>query len=440
MKRSRSASWRRRDLKHLWHPYTEMTSFADKPFPVIARARGCRLYDLDGRAFWDGISSWWCVNLGHGHPRLIRAIQRQAGRLQHAILGGQSHPQAVRLAERLSRLAPPGLRRVFFAGDGSCAVEAALRMALQYWTNIGEKGRVRFISLKDGYHGDTLGAVAVGYVEIFHKELRALLPCGRRAASPHCARCPCGKKPETCDVECFDSMARLIRRHHRETAAVIVEPLCQGAAGMRLYPEEYLRRLRRACDEHGLLLIADEIAVGFGRTGAMFACARAGVSPDLMTLGKGLTGGYLPMSAVLANDRVFDSFREGRTFYYGQTFCGNPIAAAAALEALSVYEDEKIIARLPARGAQLGEGVRSLLSYLPRSFAAAKGMIGVVEIHEADGGARRARAISARAWELGLLTRPLGPVIYLWPPLVATTDELGRMLAILRQAVAKTRP
>jgi adenosylmethionine-8-amino-7-oxononanoate aminotransferase len=434
MKRASPEAWRRRDLKHLWHPYTDMAVLAGREFPVIQRAQGCRLHTVDGRRLWDGISSWWCVNLGHGQPRLVRAIQRQARALQHVMLGGMSHPNAIALAEKLAQLAPPGLRHVFFAGDGSSAVEAALRMALQYWTNIGDKKRRRFISLQDGYHGDTLGAVGVGYVETFHKELKALLPRGLRAASPHCARCPCRKKPGACGVECFDSMARLIEEHHRETAAVVIEPFCQAAAGMRLYPDEYLRRLRALCSERRLLLIADEIAVGFGRTGRMFACERAGIAPDIMTVGKGLTGGYLPLSAAMANDRVYDSFHRGRTFYYGQTFCGNPIATAAALAALSVYADEKIIARLPPRCAQLERGMRALLEYLPHSFAAAAGMVAMVEIHDRDGGARSARAIAQKALELGLLIRPLGPVIYLWPPLVATEGELGRMLDILRRA------
>jgi adenosylmethionine-8-amino-7-oxononanoate aminotransferase len=437
-----AAELRRRDVRYLWHPYTEITAFERSEFPIVDRAEGCTLIDVEGRELLDGIASWWCANLGHGQPRIVDAIRTQAGRLQHTLLGGMSHPGAIALAERLAEATPGDLGHAMFGADGSLAVEAALKIALQYRANRGERGRTRFIALEDGYHGDTLGAIGAGYVETFHAPFADAVRPALRAPSPHCNRCPAGKRPEDCAVDCFDPMARLIRERGAECTAVIVEPLCQAAGGMRIYPGEYLRRLRAACDEAGLLLIADEIATGFGRTGAMFACDRAGIVPDIMTLGKGLTGGALPMSATLATDAVYDAFRaEGgraRTFFHGTTFCGNPVTSAAALAALDIYRDDAIVARLPARVAQLEAGMRRVAEALDESPLRAVGMIAAVEIAGSAGGAERARRIVRRAFELGLFVRPLGPTVYLWPPLTVTDDELARMLDILLCAARET--
>ncbi len=433
---------RQLDLRYLWHPCTDIEALGASAFPIIERADGVYLYERGGRALLDGISSWWCVNLGHNHPRIVEAIRRQAGQLQHCILGGMSHPRAIELAERLAGIAPGGLGHAFFAGDGSSAVEAALKIAVQYWHNLGQSGRGRFIALADGYHGDTLGCVGVGYVEAFHGHFRDVVRPSLRATSPHCLRCPMGRMPDSCDIECFASMRALIDAHHAECAAVIVEPLCQGAAGLRMYPPEYLRRLRRSCDERGLLLIADEIAVGFGRTGTMFACDQAGITPDLMALGKGLTGGSLPMSAVLATDAVYDAFRStpgrDRTFYHSHTFGGNPIAAAAALAALDVYEQESVVESCRPRIAQLAAGIGDVAAAVGGAPCGSLGMMAVVELDDALGGAPRVRRITGRAMELGLFVRPLGRCIYLWPPLTTAEAELAEMLAILASAARQT--
>jgi adenosylmethionine-8-amino-7-oxononanoate aminotransferase len=433
---------RHRDIKYLWHPYTQISSFEKMDFPVIESARGTHLFEVGGRPLLDGIASWWCVNLGHSHPKLIEAVCEQAGMLQHSILGGMSHPKVIDLAEQLAAITPGGLNRSFFSGDGASSIEAALKIAVQYWVNIGERGRTRFIALADGYHGDTLGAVGVGYVDTFHRCFKEVIHQAYRAQSPHCAKCPYDKTPDTCDIECFGSMEALIRKHHNETAAVVVEPLCQGAAGIRIYPEEYLRRLSRLCSQYGLILIADEIAVGFGRTGAMFACERAGITPDIMTLGKGLTGGTLPMSAVIVTDTIYDSFRSeketDKTFYHGHTFCGNPITSAVALAALAVYKEEKIPESTGPRIAQLEAGMRELGVMLKNSAVLTLGMIGVVEASDGSGAAERARRITKRAYELGLFIRPLGRAVYLWPPLTITEEELSRMLSILKSSIEQT--
>ncbi len=405
----------------------------------MERAEGVYLYEVGGRRLLDGIASWWCVNLGHSHPRLVEAIRSQAEKLQHCILGGVSHPNAIELAERLSKIAPEGLEHVYFCGDGASSVEAALRIALQYWINIGDKQRTDFICLADGYHGDTMGAVGVGYVEAFHKDFKHVIREAHRACSPHCAKCPYEKSRATCDVECFESMETLIRKHANETAAVILEPLCQGAGGIRIYTDEYLRRLRALCDEYGLLLIADEIATGFGRTGSMFACDHAGISPDIMTIGKGMTGGYLPMSAAMVTDRIYDAFRRDgdrpRTLYHGHTYCGNPITSALALAALDVYEEERILETMKPRVHELNSGLNQTASTLPNSEMSTLGMIGTIEIAEEDGGVQRAKQIAQNAYENGLFIRPLGPVVYLWPPLTITADELSQMLDILGKSV-----
>ena len=436
-------SMRESDIKYLWHPCTEINTFEQMAFPIIERAKGVYLYEVGGRPLLDGIASWWCVNLGHGHPRLIEAIEKQAGTLQHAILGGMSHPNAIRLAEQLARITPGDLSHSFFASDGASSVEAALKIAVQYWANLGEKNRVHFVGLEEGYHGDTLGAMGVGYVEAFHRDYREVVRPAYHALSPHCTECPCGKVPESCDIECFDAMAKILRAHHQQIAAVVVEPLCQAAAGIRIYPEEYLRRLRKVCDEYRLILIADEIAVGFGRTGYMFACERAGIVPDIMTVGKGITGGYLPLSAAIVNDTIYDSFRNNndgrdRTFYHSHTFGGNPIITGLALAAIETYEKENVLARCQPRIKQLEQGMCQLGAMLGGSKVRALGMMAVIEIDDASGGAGRAARIVAKAYELGLFLRPRGRAVYLWPPLVITEEELARMLSILGEAIKQT--
>jgi adenosylmethionine-8-amino-7-oxononanoate aminotransferase len=430
----KAEQWRRRSVKAVWHPYTAMSAFETTDFPVIRRARGSTLFEWNGRPLLDGISSWWCVNLGHGHPRLVKAIHRQADTLQHTLLGGLTHPRAVELAERLGGIVPRGLGHVLYGSDGTMAVEAALKMALQYWINRGETSRTRFLALADGYHGDSLGAVGVGYVPGFHEAFRGAIRPAWRALSPHCNRCPCNRKPDTCGVPCFASMARLIREHHRQCAAVIVEPLCQAAAGMRIYPAGYLQRLREMCDRYHLLLIADEIAVGFGRTGTWFACDHAGIRPDLMTIGKGLTGGMLPLSATLATDAVYETFR-GRTFYHGTTFCGNPIGCAVALAALSTYEKENVLERIPTRSHLLARGMQEVAARLDDSPVWTLGMISAVEIKDSAGGATRARRIGQAARAHGLLVRPLGATVYLWPPLNTSLQDVRRMTGALQAAV-----
>lgn len=429
---------REMDVKYLWHPYTDIDTFEKTDFPVIKKAKGCYIYDSNGKKYLDGIASWWCVNFGHSHPALVKAIRKQAKKLQNVILGGMSHEKAILLSKKIAEVTPKGLNHSFYASDGSSAVEAALRMALQYWENVGEKNRKKFICLEDGYHGDTLGSIGVGYVDVFHKELSSVVNDNYRAASPHCAQCSFGKHPKSCNVECFSSMQELIEKHCQETAAVIVEPLCQGAGGIRIYPELYLKKLRELCSKHNVLLITDEIAVGFARTGKMFACDTAGIVPDIMTIGKGLTGGYLPMSAAVVTDKIYDSFRRGNTLYHGHTYCGNPIVSAVALKALELYEEENILEHIKPLQTIMEQEIENIAKLLPNSFSQSKGMIGMIEINEKDGGAKRAKSIVAKAMEMGLFIRPLGAVIYIWPPLVIKEKEFRKLFEILKKSVQFT--
>lgn len=419
--------YRARDLASVWHPYSRINELEAEEFPIIVRGDGVYLFDADGKRYIDGISSWWACNLGHGHPRIVEAIKRQAVTLQHSMIGGMSHPSVIELAERLVDVCPDGLSKAFFASDGSSAVEAALKIAIQYWHNLGKPDKTRFASLQDGYHGDTLGAVSVGMVETFHKAYSPLLFPAFKAVSPYCRKCPEGKDAETCNIECFSSMEAILEEHSEQLAAIILEPLNQAAAGMRIYPSEYLAKLSTACRKHNVLLIADEIAMGYGRSGRMFACNHADITPDILCLGKAMAAGYLPISATVVTQDIYDSFRDtelqDRTFYHGHTFTGNPIACAAAVETLQVFDDERIIASMAPSVAALGEGLRVLSEMPGVSGARQIGMVGAVEMQKS-----RVANVCREARRRGVLLRPLGDVLYLWPPLTISQDQMRDLI------------
>ncbi|MFV1966996.1 MAG: adenosylmethionine--8-amino-7-oxononanoate transaminase [Pirellulaceae bacterium] len=423
------------DRRSLWHPFTRHSAMDGDPFPIISRGEGVYLYDTDGHRYVDAISSWWTCNLGHSHPRLVEAIRRQAGQLQHSILGNLSHPLAAELAAELTSLFPDDRRRVLFASDGACAVEASLRVAIQYWHNIGQPQRRRFVALQGGYHGDTWGAMSLGYVSAFHTACKHLTLPVLRADAPCCAGCAWGQTPDSCALECLENMRSLVEQHGHEIAAVIVEPLCQGAAGMRLYSAAYLRQLRPLCDQHGILLIADEIAMGMGRTGRMFAFEHAEIDPDIVCLGKGLTGGYLPMSATVVKQYIHETFAdtpEDHTFYHGHTFAGNPLAAAAARECLHVYREEGIV----QRAAQMGEILKEEMQIFRDTPATAnlrcQGMIAAIDLDDVT----RCHHVRQALLRKGILLRPLGNVIYLMLPLTTPEHVLRETVATLHQAIA----
>ncbi|MCD6588403.1 MAG: adenosylmethionine--8-amino-7-oxononanoate transaminase [Candidatus Fermentibacteraceae bacterium] len=423
--------YRKTDLEHMWHPYTDIQTLEQTDFPVIQSAEGVRLRDTQGKEYLDGISSWWCVNLGHSHPHIVESVVRQAAKLQHSITGGMSHTGVIRLSKMLLNIAPAGLNRVYYASDGASSVEAAVRMAIQYWWNLGLPEKKNIISLEGAYHGDTLGAVGLGFLPKFHKPIQHVVNRSLQAPAPHCFHCPYA---DNCSLQCFRGMEELLRENADTTAAVIVEPVCQGAAGIRIYPPEYVAKLRKLCTELNILLVADEIAVGFGRTGAMFASDLAEIQPDLMVVGKSLTGGYLPMSAVVATDEVYDSFRQDngrdRTFYHGHTFSGNPLAAAAAIAALEVFENDNILEHSRV-SAELMKNAFMKFGGIPGVHRSTSlGYMSALEISDQAGGRNTAAVVAASALEMGLFIRPLGAVVYLWPPLITQKSDMEEMLGI----------
>jgi adenosylmethionine-8-amino-7-oxononanoate aminotransferase len=416
----------RTDRRVLWHPFTQQQGWCEEEPLIVERAHGCTLVDTDGNAYLDGVSSLWCNVHGHGHPAIDAAIADQLQRVAHTTMLGLSHPPAIELAQRLVELAPPGLSRVFYSDNGSTAAEVALKMAFQYWRHRGEHGRTGFICLRDGYHGDTIGSVSVGGIDLFHACFGPLLFDAFHA--------------EPGDP---GDMRRLLEQHAGEIAAVVVEPLVQGAAGILTHPDGYLRAVRALCDEYDVLLICDEVATGFGRTGTMFACDQEGVAPDLMCLAKGLTGGYLPLAATLATERIYDAFlgdhEELKTFFHGHTYTGNPLACAAALATLDVFERERTLEALQPKIALLGElldeyvaSQRHVRAVRRRGF-----MVGI-ELTEFPLHARMGHQVTLAARRRGAIIRPLGDVVVLMPPLAMSEQELVRLVQITSAAIAET--
>jgi adenosylmethionine-8-amino-7-oxononanoate aminotransferase len=433
------------DREHLWHPFTQMQGFVEEELLIVARGEGPYLFDGEGRRYLDGVSSLWCNVHGHRRPELDRALVAQLENVAHSTLLGLAHPPAIVLARRLAEIAPRGLTRVFYSDDGSTAVEAALKMAYQYWQLKGRPEKRRFLKLKEGYHGDTLGAVSVGGIDLFHETYRPLLFDTLTAPAPYCYRC---QDQGECREQCLGEMVRLVQERHEELAAVILEPLMQGAAGMIPQPPGYLAKVREVTRQHDVLLICDEVAVGFGRTGTMFACEQEGVSPDLLCLAKGITGGYLPLSATLATDEVYQAFlgkfEDFKTLFHGHTFTGNPLAAAVSLASLEVFEKERVLNNLAAKIELLEARLYELASHPHVGDVRQRGFMVGIEL-VADKKTREPFPIARRtghrvileARKLGAILRPLGDVLVLMPPLCITTDELETLCRISSEAIQR---
>jgi adenosylmethionine-8-amino-7-oxononanoate aminotransferase len=438
------------DKAHLWHPFTAQADWAADNPVIIDRANGVYLYDTEGRRYLDGVSSLWCNVHGHRHPALDAAIREQLDRVAHVTLLGLTHAPAIELARRLVELAPDGLTRVFFSDNGATAVEVALKMAFQYWRQrpCPEPERTLYLALGGAYHGDTLGDVSVGGVERFHAAFARLLFPTLRAPIPYCYRCPLGLRRESCGMACLDEVDRLLSEHPGRVAAVVVEPLVQAAAGMIVHPEGYLRGIREITRRHETLLIADEVAVGFGRTGRLFACDREEVAPDFLCLAKGLTGGYMPVAATLTTEEVYSAFfatqAEGKTFYHGHTYGGNPLGTAVALACLRVFEDERTLESLPSKIARLQMGLERIARLPHVGDVRQCGLIAGIELVE-DPTTRTAfpmeRLVGARvcrrARARGVWIRPLGDVIVIFPPLAIQEVQLDDMLEVIAQSIAE---
>lgn len=439
-------SWADRDKRVLWHPFTPIAEWEREEPLVVTRGEGNYLVGDDGRRYLDGVSSLWCNVHGHGHPRLVAAVERQARALAHSTMLGLTHPAAIELAEALVAVAPPGLQRVFYSDSGSTAVEIALKQAFQYWAHRGESRRTRFVRLEHAYHGDTLGAVGVGGIELFHRIFGALIVQSIPVPSPVLFPDRAGLGADSIRDRSLAVLDEILATRGHEVAAVLVEPLVQGAAGMLVHPPGFLRGVAERCRRHGVLLIVDEVATGFGRTGTMFACEQEGVAPDLMCVAKGLTGGYLPLAATLAREEIYSAFRgeraEMKTFFHGHTFTGNPIACAVALESLAVFRDDAVLENVKARAAQLAELLRSEISPLPgvANVRQVGLMVGIELGNRGSGepfpwdrfvGVAACRAIRER----GVVLRPLGDVVVWMPPLSITAAECELLVAATRAGI-----
>jgi adenosylmethionine-8-amino-7-oxononanoate aminotransferase len=441
-----SLQWARRDLAHVWHPCTQMKDHESVPLIAIRRGSGVWLEDFDGKRYLDGISSWWVNLFGHANPRVNTAVAAQLERLEHVIFAGFTHAPAVELAERLAALAPPGLNKCFFADNGSAAVEVALKMSFHYWRNTGQARKTRFVTLANSYHGETLGALAVGNVDLYKSTYAPLLLDVLTAPSPDCYHRDPGESWADYSRRQFAPMEQLLAERGAQIAAVIVEPLVQCAGNMRMYDPVYLRLLREACTRHRVHLIADEIAVGFGRTGTLFACEQASIAPDFLCLSKGLTGGYLPLSVVLTSDDMYRAFYDEyvklNAFLHSHSYTGNPLACAAACATLEIFRDEPVIERNRDLATHLRASVAHLADHPHVAEIRQHGMIIALELvrnkatrESFPWQERRGLRIYRHALERGALIRPLGPVVYFMPPYVISRDEIDFLAKVATEGI-----
>ncbi|HWF12446.1 MAG TPA: adenosylmethionine--8-amino-7-oxononanoate transaminase [Candidatus Acidoferrales bacterium] len=424
---------------HLWHPFTQE---GIDPAPLVVRGgKGVFIEMQDGRQILDAISSWW-VNLhGHSHPAIAQAVAEQAAKLEHVLFAGFSHEPAEELAFRLGKVIPAPLRHVFFSDDGSTAVEVALKLALQYWKNCGRLKKSRIVALENAYHGDTVGAMSVSDDSPFTAAFDSLRIPVLRTHSASCAHCPVGLTRSTCHIECLNKLESLLNEQGEEIAVVIVEPLLQGAGGMIVHPEEFLAGVRRLTEAHNVLLIADEVLTGFGRTGRMFACERAAVVPDLMCVAKGLTGGFLPLAATFATDRIHDAFVGGdrmRSFFHGHSYTANPIACAAANASLQIFEHEPVFERIAAIEKGHTERLPAFAAHPGVADVRHIGTVAAIELKVPDAG--YLSSLRPRLYQYflsrGVLLRPLGNVVYILPPYVITPEQLNFVYDVIRDSLA----
>lgn len=436
------------DAAHVWHPFTQMATWHEDLPLVISAADGNWLIDSDGNRYLDGVSSLWTNVHGHRHPYIDAAVKAQLDKVAHSTLLGLSSQPAIELAAMLADIAPQGLSRVFYSDSGSTAVEIALKIAYQYQCQRGPAGdgRRKFLCIRGAYHGDTVGAVALGGIDLFHEVYGPLLFGTVKAEAPHCYRCPFGQEATTCNKECFTHLEEVAARHAGELAALVIEPLVQGAAGQITHPAGYLSHARKLCDKYGMLLIADEVAVGFGKTGTMFACEQEDVRPDLLCLAKGISGGYLPLAATLATDEVYNAFlgthAECRTFFHGHTYTGNPLACAAGIASLELFQKEQTLERLQGIIRHYAKLLEPLAEHPHVGQIRRRGiMTGIELVADKDSKAsypfaeRTSHKVVMAARRRGVIIRPLGDVLVLMPPLSITPDECHLLVSAVSEAI-----
>ncbi len=425
-----------KDLNYIWHPCSQMKDYEELPPIIVKKGQGIYLYDKNGKEYIDIVSSWWCNLLGHCNPTINKAIKEQLDCLEHVIFANFSHEPAIQLCEQLSENVPKGLTKFNFSDNGSSAIECSLKMAFQYQYQVGKREKKRFMCLTEGYHGETIGALSVGAMDLYAKLYQPMLMDTIQIEAPDCYRCPYGKTRECCDTECFRKAEKAFEQYAQECCAIIVEPLLQGSAGMRIYPAMYLKKLRKLCDEYDVLLIVDEIATGFGRTGKMFACDHAEITPDIMCVSKGLTGGYLPMAITITTEEIYRAFyadyKEGKAFMHSHTYSGNPLGCRAGLAVQKILREENIIEKANQRAVYLTKRLKeALLEYPYVGEIRHIGLIHAIELVKDkktkegfDSEERVGYQIYKEALKNGLLLRPLGNVLYFNPPLIIEEEQI----------------
>ncbi len=436
-------SW---DKKYLWHPFTQMKDFVNEEPLIIKDGRGVILRDINGNEYIDGISSMWCNIHGHRRKEIDNAIKDQLDKVAHTTLLGMSNIPSAKLAKRLVEITPEGLNKVFYSDNGSNAIEVAIKMAFQYWQYKGHRDKTKFVTLQYGYHGDTLGAVGVGGIDIFHSVFKPLLLKTFVSPSPYCYRCPYDKDKAACSSECLGEMEEILSKNSGSIAAMVMEPLVQGAGGIIVHPQGFLSGVKDLCEKYNILLIADEVMVGFGRTGKMFACSHENVTPDILTISKGLNGGYMPLAATLATDEIYNAFlgkySEQKTFFHGHTYTGNPLACAAALASIDIFEREKAMEGLEPKIRALQKRLEQFQELKSVGDVRQCGLIAGIELvknretkepysWEEKIGIR----VSYEARQRGLITRPLSNVMVVMPPLSIKISELNNMMEILYESI-----
>lgn len=436
-----------KDLRYIWHPCAQMKDYEQFPPKVIVRGEGVWLYDEQGQRYLDAVSSWWVNLFGHANQRLSQVLAQQAQTLEHTIFANFTHLPAIEVAERLVRLTPQGLNKVFFADNGSAAIEVALKMSFQYHAQKNKTRKKRFLALTNAYHGETIGALSVGGVDLYNEVYTPLLLDTVRSQGPDCYRCPFQQQPSHCQAQCIEFVERDLQQHHEEITAVIIEPLIQAAAGMKMYPPIYLKKLRALCTTYDVHLIADEIAVGFGRTGSLFACEQADISPDFLCLSKGITGGYLPLSVVVTTDDVYEAFYDDyqtmKAFLHSHSYTGNTLACRIAQEVLTMFEDENVMAMVQEKGAMLRRQAETAFCDLPYVGEYRQiGLVGAIELvvdkttkQPFPSEERIGYHIYKKALEKGLLIRPLGNILYFMPPYTITEEEMTFMVTTTKDTL-----
>ncbi|MEI4829147.1 adenosylmethionine--8-amino-7-oxononanoate transaminase [Bacillus sp. FJAT-53711] len=431
---------------YVWHPFTQMKDYLEDDPVIIERGEGRKLYDVNGKGYWDGVSSIWLNVHGHHVQELDDAIREQLNKIAHSTLLGIANVPSILLAEKIIEIVPNGLKKVFYSDSGATSVEIAIKMAFQYWQHKGKPEKKKFITMKEAYHGDTIGAVSVGAIDMFHQVYSTLLFDTLKVPYPYTYRSPYGENHQVIVKKHLEEMEELLRQNHEEVAAVIVEPLVQGASGIITMPEGYLKGLRELCTAYNVLLITDEVATGFGRTGKMFACEHEGVTPDILTAGKGLTGGYLPVAITVTTDEIYNAFlgdyEEQKTFFHGHSYTGNPLGCAVALANLKLFETTNLIeavahkAEYIAKRLEVFHECKHVGDIRQRGFMVGLELVQNKETKEGYSWQERMGVkVCRRARDLGMILRPLGNVVVFMPPLASTIEELDDMIMILHQAI-----